>query len=330
MADSRKNYKEITLSDEEKDVENYLSEKEKKEVLTKYNGNKFHRRQDLPFDARLLIAFTAMFSRKWEIITELSKKYAISRTFVYMLEYQLYQCVEPVFSQPNPINKHELVIEAKKDAVRNTIVFRLEGKCSIPAISDILKRLGLPNNSVGSISQMLNEIGSNLSSTIKIEGNSHLYVYLASDELFSHCRPILISVDPISTAILRIDLAETRQTSQWLKHFNELKAKGIKIIKVISDEGTSLCSATKLASITRQPDTFHAIAHRLGKWVKSKEKSAYSAILEEYRCMAVFESAKSEQVMLKRIEQYFQAKKRREQAISLYEIFKFLYDCAIN
>jgi len=39
-----------------------------------------------------------------------------------------------------------------------------------------------------------------------------LYVYLAVDEMFSYSTPILISVDPISTTILRIELAESRKT----------------------------------------------------------------------------------------------------------------------
>lgn len=300
------------------------------EENSNHNGNKFYRRKDLFFEIRLLIAFTALLNKRWGTITQLAKKYAISRVFVYMLESRLYQCVETAFDKPRPINEHKQVITPKNEAIKNAIVFRLEGKCSIPAISEILKRLELPNNSVGFISQILNDIGSNLSATVETISNSQLYVYLASDELYSHCRPILISVEPISSAILKIDLAESRETSQWVTHFNELKAKGITIIKVISDEGLSLCSSTEQISIPRQPDTFHAISHRLGKWVGSLEKSAYAAIQDEYDRINVFESAKTEPVLQKKMEQYCQAKKRSEDAITLYDNYKFLYNCIIQ
>jgi hypothetical protein len=47
---------------------------------------------------------------------------------------------------------------------------------------------------------------------LKIDNDATLYVYLAVDEMFSYSTPILISVDPISTTILRIELAESRKT----------------------------------------------------------------------------------------------------------------------
>jgi len=310
--------------------ENYSFDIENKKENNLPKEKKFQRRKDLTFEIRLSIAFTALIDGKWGTITQLAKNYAVSRVFVYTLETQLYQCVKTTFDQPNPINGHELVIMAKKEAVKNAIIFRLEGKCSLPAISGILKKLDLPNNSVGTISQMLNEIGSNLSSTIETDTNAHLYIYLASDEIFSRSRPILISVDPISSAIIKIQIAETRETSEWITHFNALKAKGINIIKVVSDEGTALCAATQQSFIKRQPDTFHAISHRLGKFVHSLENSAYADIREEYHKLDVFESAKTEQAMEKKMDAYLIAKKHCNETITLFDNYKFLYNSIIH
>ena len=192
--------------------------------------------------------------------------------------------------------------------------------------------MGKGNNSVGTISQELGEIGRYLPNTLKINNDTTLYVYLAVDEMFSYSTPILISVDPISTTILRIELAESRKTGDWVNHFNKLKENGINVILVTSDEGQGICSATKSAfpGINRQPDTFHAVSHRLGKWVDSLEKSAYAAITEEYHCLEVFESAKTEQVMQKRMDAYFDAKSNTDKAINLYGMYKFLYYCIID
>ena len=86
----------------------------------------------------------------------------------------------------------------------------------------------------------------------------------------------------------------------------------------LSDEGTGLCSAVDRAfqGINRQPDTFHAVSHRLGKWVDILERSAYAAIAQEYQREHVFELAKTENVMQKKLDAYIDAQTKTGQAIS--------------
>lgn len=293
---------------------------------------KFYRRKDLTFEIRLYIAFLAMMSNRWGLISQLAKKYAISRTFVYMLQDELQTAVQDVFQvRGQPIK--QLAIEREREqSVICALSLRLEGNCSIPSMSWIMERFGMGNSSVGWISQTLGRIGANLSNTIDIGDGNVLYVYLAADEVFSCSRPILISADPISTAILRVELAESRKTEDWIAHFNELKKNGVEVILVVSDEGVGLCSAVGQAFIgtNRQPDTFHAISHRLGKWVDILERSVYAAIAQEYQREHVFESAKTENVMQKRLDAYIDAQTKTGQAIMLYEHYKFLYHCIIN
>jgi len=295
-------------------------------------GAKFHRRKDLTFDIRFYIAFCAMMNNRWGLISQLAKEYAISRTFVYMLQDKLQTAVQDVFQAREPPEK-QLVKECRRrQSVACALSLRLEGKCSIPSISAIMERMGMENSSVGWISQNLHRIGADLPNTIEIGDGNVLYVYLAADEVFSYSRPLLISVDPISTAILRIGLAGSRKTEDWINHFNELKKIGIKVVLLVSDEGPGLCSAidSSFPGIRRQSDTFHAISHRLGKWVDSLEKSAYAAIAEEYRSENVFDSAKNENVIQKRLDAYIEATTKTDKAILLYEHYKFLYHCIIN
>jgi len=162
----------------------------------------------------------------------MAKKYAISRTFVYMLSSQLSSAIEDYFYVKSTPSKKELMIEEKTKSMEYSLLLRMEGKCSIPAISGILKKMGMKNTSVGTISQNLNKIGKYLPDTFHVDGGTILYVSLAVDEMYSYSTPILITVDPVSTAILRIELAESRKTQDWINHFNKLRENGIEVILV--------------------------------------------------------------------------------------------------
>jgi Transposase, Mutator family. len=306
--------------------------KELDDIHVNCGSPKFHRRKDLTVETRLYIAFMAIMCNQWGIITDMAKKYAISRTFVYMLSSQLNRAVEDYFQAGGAPTKKELVMEEKAKSLEYALLLRMEGKCSIPAISGILKKMGMKNTSVGTISQKLNQIGKYLPDTFHVDNGAILYVCLAADEMYSYSTPILITVDPVSTAILRIELGESRKTEDWINHFNALEENGIQVILVVSDEGQGICSAagSALPGITRQPDTFHAVSHRLGKWVNSLERSAYAAIENEYHCLEIFGSAKTEKVIQKRMDAYFEAKTDADKAIMLYEIYKFLYHCIID
>jgi hypothetical protein len=209
---------------------------------------------------------------------------------------------------------------------------RLEGQCSIGAISTVMKRFDIDLSSVGSISQILYRFGSLLPNTLTTDDNHVQLVVFASDELFSKSTPILITVDPISSAILRIELADSRKVDDWQKHWKCLEDNGYCTIYLVSDEGKSLCQAQQqsLVDSIRQSDTFHAIAYRLGKWVDTLEQVAHKAIREEYACYDKLDSAKSERVINKRIEKYEEAKRKANEKIELYETYCFLYGCLIE
>ena len=125
----------------------------------------------------------------------------------------------------------------------------------------------------------------------------------ASDEIFSKHTPILVTVDPVSSVILRIELSETRKADDWVKHWQCIENNGYTAIDLVSDEGTGLTSghAKGLADRPFQPDTYHVIAHRLGVWLKRLEKNAYKAMDQEHERLRVFDSAKNDAVIRERI-----------------------------
>jgi hypothetical protein len=291
-----------------------------------FTGKKFLRREDLTEAIRSHIAVTGFLAQQNSqrgVITNLSRKFNVSRPFVY----DAISSLDAVF--PIIFNKSSTEINTvdEKNALHNILSLRLEGKCSIQGISNIMKRFGLANNSVGFISKYLNQVGSLLPDTlINKEENVRLVVF-ASDEVFAKDTPILVTVDPVSSAILRIELSDTRKANDWINHWNCIEKNGHLAIYLVSDEGTGLTSGYSkgLSEVSWQPDTFHAIAHRLGIWVNRFEKFAYQAIIEEYKRLETIDSAKTDRVISKRIEAYETAVKTTHKRIMLYEDFKYLY-----
>ncbi len=137
-----------------------------------------------------------------------------------------------------------------------------------------------------------------------------------------------MTVDPISSAILKIELADSRKAERWKKHWEFLEENGYIALYLVSDEGKGLCSAQKevLSDVFRQPDTYHAIAHQLGRLVKTFENAAYKAIETEYNRYEKLNSARSNDIINKRIEEYEKTEKNAAMKIELYEDAHYVYN----
>lgn len=297
------------------------------------NRIKFSRRTDLTPFIRMYIAFSAIEAQifgYWGRITELSRQFKISRTFVYMLAATMVQVSDVAFGTGSiqPPGSREF-----KVSLRWMLSLRLEGRCSIEAESTIMRRFNVSRASVGSISQALTQIGSMLPNTVSTHGDDEpqALVFL-SDEIFSKNTPILVTVDPISSVILRIEIADSRKAEEWRNHWKCIEENGYFAAYLVCDEGKGLCTAKEdaLPDIFRQADTYHAIAHVLGLWVIRLEKAAYGAIEKEYKCLKNLNSARSERVINQRIERYEIAQKATVEAIALYENFRFIYSCLLE
>ena len=293
---------------------------------------KFTRRKDLTIDIRLAIANMALSAQllgEWGTITDLAREYEISRTFVYSLASTLKEAAPMLFGEAagfiDSLSTRELSIQAM-------LSLRLEGRSSIGATSTIMERFGWSLSSTGSISQILSRIGALLPMTLSTQDSLIRYLVFTSDEIFSKTTPILVTVDPISSAILRIELADSRKAEDWKKHFECLYENGWEAIYLVTDEGTGLRAghAEALSEVVRQSDTYHAIAHQLGQWPNRLEDLAYQAIATEQECERKWDSAKSDREQEERLEAYEQAAEAAEKAIRLYEDFCYLYRCVLR
>jgi len=294
-------------------------------------GPQFARRADLTPEIRLGIAHSALKAQKtgkWGEITQLARDFKISRTFVYILASLLTTTSMIIFGATPAITS----------ATNHLLPFvyiltlRMEGHCSIEAISAIMKRFEISLSSVGSVSQYLNYFGSLIPNTLSAKANETKLVVFLCDEIFSKSTPILVTVDPISSVILKIELADSRKADDWKAHWECLENNGIYAIWLVTDEGQGLTKAHKdaLANIVRQPDTYHAIAHVIGKLVKQIEDAAYSAIRKEQEREDKLDSARSDDVICRRIEAAVEASERADDLICLYDSVHYLYLCILE
>jgi hypothetical protein len=255
------------------------------------------------------------------VIIGLAKKYQISRAFVYVLLNRLKENISKIFS---PKEQEKQIL--KKELISRMLLHRMVGKSSIEAISTIMKYDELDYSSVGFVSQSLSAIGALLPSVQIIPIDEKIEITAIADEIFIGNEPILITVEPRSSVILAIELVNDRKKVTWSEHISKIESDGkIEIVSMVTDEGTGLRSAISDKGIFWQPDTYHAIAHRLGKWVHILEQRAYKRIAIEYERKRVISSAKTKKIINQRRYKYNKAKKKTLEGIELYENFLYLY-----
>jgi len=254
--------------------------------------------------------YMAQELHEWGKITSLAKAYKISRAFIYSLIDVVKKNLPKLFS---PQLQQKII--SKKELFSKMLSYRMEGRCSIESISSIMKREKLALSSVGMVSQTLSSIGTLLPKKIDSSNKNTIKLMVASDEIFSKLAPILITVDPISSAILSIEKRDSRKGEDWKEHYNELKQSGFVITGVVRDEGNGLGLGAKesLPDAIYQVDAYHAIAHRLGLLVERFDKQAY-------RIIEVEAQSKDKK----------QYQKKLEEHIELSDNFRYLYHCIVH
>lgn len=296
--------------------------------LNEFNP-KYILKEALTPEIRFLIAieaYVAQSHKKYGAITALAKEYEVCRQFIYNLLHTL-KSVEPLLFSP----QQSIASVSKKAIISKMLSFRMEGGSSLQAVSTMMRRFGVERySSLGYISETLSKIGVLLPNTIKVRETKRIVI--ASDEIFSKSQPILIDVEPISSAIIKIELGKNRTGETWAKHYNRLGENGFEIKGVTSDGGTGLLSGLKESDIEAnwQPDTYHTIAHRLGGFVGKFKAKAYSAIGNEYSQEALTLKSKTDETFEKRYKQYIEACELSTKAIQRYEDFTFLYRSIIT
>lgn len=278
------------------------------------NAIKFIRRPDLDTQTRINFVVQALaYQGVYGTQTAIAKQYHISRTFLYQMVSVTLLCLHELFSA------HRLeVATGRLDLDSLIALLRLEGRVSIAAISEILHTLGYPHDSTGMVSERLKAFGGCLSNTVNVD--TGYLVFFLSDEIFALGRPILVTIDPVSTAILRIELAPNRDAKTWELHYQALMDNMIMAKGLGSDRAGGINKAFQAIydGLVWCSDHFHEF-NGLVKLLATLEKQAYAAIAEEEGRLRVFNNAKSEGNLQKRLEQYEAAKADCNQKIAQYQ-----------
>ncbi len=289
----------------------------------------YESRRDLTPLVRTKIALIAKWGKNHGRITRLAQRFGISRTTVYALRDQLSQGVDTAFNQPKT---WQADIQSIREAtIRQILLLRLTGHCCIVAISTILKCNGYSRTSTGFISETLHAIGDNLPQIIDYQCTVHW----AGDEIYHLGKiPILVSVEPLSGAVLQINIVRGALKDGWVTHWQALRQNGIQSLSLISDEGWML-RAARLEQAEQgdwdfQPDTFHAVSHRLGIFAKRLKKAAYQAIDSEYdrENLCLYTHKPGQLPVFK--QQWAECQIKANKAISIYDQFSFLYGCLLQ
>ncbi|ETR68264.1 MAG: hypothetical protein OMM_04661 [Candidatus Magnetoglobus multicellularis str. Araruama] len=138
----------------------------------------------------------------------------------------------------------------------------------------------------------------------------------------------MITVDPISTVILKIELLDKRTAENWIKHWETIEINGYIPIYLVCDGGTALAKAHEehLPDLIKQLYTYHAVAHILGVIDKRLGKAACDAIEKEYASNVIIEGANCEESKIQRlIKRYEENQKKAQELIERYDSFHYLY-----
>src|SRR5215831_10571547 len=280
---------------------------------------KFIRRHDLTPHTRIEMVRLAWLNQgSYGKMTQIAPDYHISRTFLYQLMWAANLQLETLFSDQKP---H---IQAPQPLLGPFILLlRLEGKCSIPSLSSILKYFQYQPNSVGYLSECFHNYGAALPSTLAMA--EHTVAFYLSDEIFARHQPILVTIEAQSTAILKMQLASERSAETWGAHFDDLSEHHFHSIGMASDRGRGLVAGYHAACQDARwvCDRFHEFRDLFDRR-RQLERKAYAAIAKEDEAAQTFHKAKSEAHRHKRLQHYEHAHHACEQAIARYDQFDLL------
>jgi len=268
------------------------------------------------------------FFATWGTVTNLSRKYNVSRQFIYNEKHKLELCLD-ISQKNNSLEDNKL---KRTYVIKQILSLRLVNKSSIIGISEHLSYFENKFCSVGFISQILTKAGELIGDKIDVDLPETLTIPICSDEIFAGQIPILVTIEPKSMAIIGIELTDSRDADVWIESWKYIKNQNIEFSSLINDDATGMESAREqlIPDTPRQRDTFHSVSHKLGLWRIRLEEAQYSAIQAEYEAERLSKNAKSKRVKIRRKRALNKAKVKTQKAIALYEDFKFLYHCLLE
>ena len=234
----------------------------------------------------LIAAIVHLPDRPYGTITRLAEAYNISRVSVYALEERvisrLAQPPEQAASLPLPLlapTDSKESLKARIDRLILTVLF--PGNASIRPTQVILEEALGELRSIGYISKVRFDAG--IKAGAFLSGINYAPLgptILMRDETFFQGRPMLLTVDPVTTVITSAQVAADCKADTWAIELMEVQEQGLSLAGLTEDMAKMYDLSVELAEIEdvlQQKDTWH-LERDGGKVHRALKKAAYGAI----------------------------------------------------
>lgn len=230
-------------------------------------------------------------SRPHGIITWASWAFKLSRKSIYALGERIgarmHGCGEcRAMSQASPsraecFNAEPVVVVTRERLKRVILRSMFPGNASIRPTQAILQEALDQSRSVGYISELRLEAGRKARQVLRqLDYSGIKSVIVGRDETYFLGQPVLMIIEPVSSAILLAEVCADRQAETWGAALQIVKEQGMSIEGLIEDMARNYGKSQKLADLsdaTVQKDPWHLM--RDSAMVLTKlEKSAYRAM----------------------------------------------------
>ena len=269
--------------------------KKKKLMRSRKTGPKFTPRQ------RLEIGLACLYSCDPGIVDILCAQHNCSRSHVFNCRQTAIEFMNGI-SDEMIINGCFSLNQSLIDAVM--IVLTLACRAPLEGIQLFFQMIFNLHISIGRISETISRYSQRAQEIVKDDDYSNVRV-IASDEIYmGHDAPILITIDPETTAVLMMKPEDKLSAELWTSNLSELsKRNGLKPEVAVNDSGSALMKGIPLAfeDIEIQPDIFHTeidLGYELTKFMNYSE----SLINEEYKLMQSLSGKKIHQKTVRKLQ----------------------------
>ena len=278
--------------------------------------------------------------RPWGSITWLADTFAISRPTVYALGERAKQGL-----LPNPGGRPVIMpwLESRKETLpsgatvdvtanrmaRTALSMAFPGKMALRPMQVVLGEAFDQSRAVGTLSQLLTHSGEQAGQVLEGLDYSVLGSVIAvRDETFFQDWPILMVIEPVSTAFLLGVVTEDRQADTWGASLLIAQDNGVDIQGLVEDMARMYPKSQKEAKmdVEVQKDTWH-IEDQGGRVRRKLERQALAALRQSYKLEDRLLKQWDETLFL---EKYIPAVEKAEQLIEQHDAFErwmgHLYD----
>lgn len=287
-----------------------------------------YRRSSLSPRERLELTWTAYQQQGiYGAITDLAISFGVSRWLVYhflqVLLPVLLEVARPQPPGPKPLSR--VLRVDKRHLDRAIVTLRVVGNVPLEGIQRCLEEILGTRRSIGYLSGGIaraQKEAATFQRHLVYEGTGTGLV----DELFLHRAPILVVVEPHSTALLLLAQEEHRDGDTWGVRLLETEEQGFSFTQVVSDQAQGIAAGVHAAFGEEMPHQLD-LGHLFGEVARldaELERMAYKTIRDEADRGRVLDSARSERVIVSRIEAWEKTHEKMEEAISRYEDFQYL------